>query len=112
MNEEIKKILLNSIIIFIICFLLLFIFLTHQVYEFYSIYSKEDLERFISIKEELFWNLKLSLYWSIRQMIIFVPILAILEKTKLKNILKITITLVLTFIISFIYIISNLTITF
>ena len=46
------------------------------------------------------------------QMIIFVPILTILEKTKIKNIFKIIITLALTFIISFIYMISNLTITF
>lgn len=45
-------------------------------------------------------------------MIIFVPILAILERTKIKNFFKLIITLGLTFIISFIYIMLNLTIVF
>ena len=112
MQEKLKKILLNSIIIFIICFLFLFIFQTYQDYEYYSVYNKEDLAQFFSMKKVLLWDLQQSLYWSIRQMIIFVPILAILEKTKFKNIAKLIITLVLTFIISFIYIMLNLTITF
>lgn len=112
MKENIKKILLNSIIIFIICFLFLLIFQAYQDYEYYSAYSKEDLAQFFSMKKVLLWDLQQSLYWSIRQMIIFVPILAILEKTKIKNIVKIIITLILTFIISFIYIMLNLTITF
>lgn len=43
---------------------------------------------------------------------IFVPILAILERTKIKNFFKLIITLGLTFIISFIYIMLNLTIVF
>lgn len=112
MKEKIKKILLNSIIIFIICFVFLFMFQAYQDYEFYSVYSKEDLEQFFSMKNVLLWDFNQSLYWSIRQMIIFVPILAILEKAKIKNIVKIIITLVLTFIISFVYVLLNLTITF
>lgn len=112
MKENIKKILLNSIIIFIMCFLFLFIFQAYQDYEYYSVYSKEDLAQFFSMKKVLLWDLKQSFYWSIRQIIIFVPILLILEKTKIKNIAKIIITLVLTFIISFIYIMLNLIITF
>ena len=112
MQEKLKKILLNSIIIFIICFLFLFIFQAYQDYEYYSVYNKEDLAQFFSMKKVLLWDLQQSLYWSIRQMIIFVPILAILEKTKFKNIAKLIITLVLTFIISLIYIMLNLTITF
>lgn len=112
MKENIKKILLNSIIIFIMCFLFLFIFQTYQDYEYYSVYSKEDLAQFFSMKKVLLWDLKQSFYWSIRQIIIFVPILLILEKTKIKNIAKIIITLVLTFIISFIYIMLNLIIIF
>lgn len=108
MKENIKRILINSIIIFIICFLFLFIFQEYQNYEYYSVYSKEDF----SVKEVLLWNLGQSLYWGIRQMIIFVPILAILEKINIKNIFKIIISLVITFIISFIYIMSNMTITF
>ena len=90
----------------------LFIFQAYQDYEYYSVYNKEDLAQFFSMKKVLLWDLQQSLYWSIRQMIIFVPILAILEKTKFKNIAKLIITLVLTFIISFIYIMLNLTITF
>ncbi len=112
MKENIKKILLNSIIIFIMCFLFLFIFQTYQDYEYYSVYSKEDLAQFFSMKKVVLWDLKQSFYWSIRQIIIFVPILLILEKTKIKNIAKIIITLVLTFIISFIYIMLNLIIIF
>lgn len=108
MKENIKRILINSIIIFIICFLFLFIFQAYQNYEYYSVYSKEDF----SVKEVLLWDLGQSLYWVIRQMIIFVPILAILEKIKIRNIFKIIISLVITFIISFIYIMSNMTITF
>ena len=112
MQAKLNKILFNSIIIFIICFLFLFIFQAYQGYEYYSVYNKEDLAQFFSMKKVLLWDLQQSLYWSIRQMIIFVPILAILEKTKFKNIAKLIITLVLTFIISFIYIMLNLTITF
>ena len=112
MKENIKKILLNSIVIFIICFLFIFIFQAYEDYEYYSVYNKEDLAQFFSMKKVLLGNLQQSLYWSIRQMIIFVPILAILEKTKIKNNVKIIITLFLTFIISFIYIILNLRITF
>lgn len=108
MKENIKRILINSIIIFIICFLFLFIFQVYQNYEYYSVYSKEDF----SVNEVLLWDLGQSLYWGIRQMIIFVPILAILEKIKIRNIFKIIISLVITFIISFIYIMSNMTITF
>lgn len=108
MKENIKRILINSIIIFIICFLFLFIFQAYQNYEYYSVYSKEDF----SVNEVLLWDLGQSLYWGIRQMIIFVPILAILEKIKIRNIFKIIISLVITFIISFIYIMSNMTITF
>ena len=94
------------------CFLFLFIFQTYQDYEYYSVYSKEDLAQFFSMKKVVLWDLKQSFYWSIRQIIIFVPILLILEKTKIKNIAKIIITLVLTFIISFIYIMLNLIIIF
>ena len=112
MKEKIKKILLNSAIIFIICFLFLFIFQMYEDYNYYSEYPKEELEEIFSMKDTLLWNLKQSLHWSISQMIIFVPILTILEKTKIKNIVKIVITLVLTFIISFIYMIFNLTIPF
>ena len=101
MKEKIKKILLNSVIIFIICFLVLFVYQAYEQYTYYSAYSKEELEEFFSMKDTLRWLLSQSLYWSIGQMIIFVPILAILEKTKIKNIFKIIITLVLTFIISF-----------
>ena len=46
MKENIKKILLNSIIILIICFWLLFIIQAYQDYEYYSVYSKEDLAEF------------------------------------------------------------------
>ncbi len=112
MKEKIKNILSNSIIIFIICFLFLFIFQVYQDYNYYRVYSKEELAEFFSIKDTVLWNLKQLLYWSITQMIIVVPILAILEKTKIKNSIKIMITLILTFIISFIYIILNFTITF
>lgn len=112
MQEKLKKILLNSIIIFIICFLFLCIFQIYQDYKYYSVYSKEDLVQFFSVKKMLFWNLQQSLYWSVRQMIIFVPILAILERTKIKNFFKLIITLGLTFIISLIYIMLNLTIVF
>lgn len=110
MKESIKKILFNSIIIFIICFLLLFIYLLYQDYNYYLGYI--NLPESFSMKKVFLWNLNQSLIWSIRQIIIFVPILAILEKTKIKNIVKIIITLILTFIISFIYIMSNFTITF
>lgn len=112
MKENIKKVLFNSIIIFIICFSFLFIFQAYQDYEYYSVYSKEDLAHFFSMKEVLLKSLKQSLCLSISQIIVFVPILAILEKTKIKNIIKIFITLILTFIISFVYIMLNLTITF
>ena len=91
MKEKIKKILLNSVIIFIVCFLILFIFQTYEDYNYYSEYSKEELADFFSMKDTLLWNLNQSLYLSIGQMIIFVPILAILEKTKIKNILEVLI---------------------
>ena len=111
-KKKIKTILLNSVVIFIICFLFLFIYQAYEEYDYYSIYSKEELAEFFSMKDTLVWILDRSLHWSIMQMIIFVPILIILEKTKIKNIFKIIITLVLTFIISFLYIISNFTYTF
>ncbi len=112
MKEKMKKILLNSAVIFIICFLLLFIFQSYETYNYYSEYPKEELAEIFSMKDTLLWNLNKSMYLSIMQMIIYVPILTILEKTKIKNIFKIVITLIVTFIISFIYMICNLTITF
>ncbi len=112
MKENMKEILLNAIIIFIICFLFLFITQLYQSYEYYSVYSKEDLAGFFSMKKEVLFELGQALYWSIRQMVIFVPILVILEKTKIKNIFKLIITLILTVIISFVYIMLNLKIPF
>lgn len=111
-KDRIRQNLLNFIIIFIICFLFIFIFQAYEDYNYYSVYPKEELVEFFSMKDTLLWNLKQSLYWSIMQMIIVIPILAILEKTKFKNNVKIIITLVLTFIISFICLMLNLTITF
>lgn len=62
MKENIKKILLNSIVIFIICFLFIFIFQAYEDYEYYSVYNKEDLAQFFSMKKVLLGNLQQSLY--------------------------------------------------
>lgn len=112
MKENTKKSLVNFLIVFIICFLLLFLFQVYQDYKYYSLYPKEELVQFFSMKKVLLFNFGQSFSWSIMLMIIFMPILAILKRVKIKNIFKIIITVVLTFVISFIYIISNLTITF
>ncbi|MCI8291592.1 MAG: hypothetical protein HFJ25_05040 [Clostridia bacterium] len=62
MKEKRKKILLNSIVILSICFLFLFTFQVYQDYKYYSVYSKEELEEFFSLKDTLLWNLKQSRY--------------------------------------------------
>lgn len=92
MKQNLKKIIINSIIVFIICFVSLFV-LTLTI-EFSS--------------GAIFF----SIFWSRKQMIIAIPILAILEKTRIKNTWKIILTLIIILIISIIYMISNFTVTF
>jgi len=60
MQEKLKKFLLNSIIIFIICFLFLCIFQIYQDYKYYSVYSKEDLAQFFFETHEFDTNLNYS----------------------------------------------------
>ena len=111
-KKRIKSILLNSILVFIICLVCTFSYSLYQDYEYYSVYSKEELAEFFSMKDTVLWELKQALSWSIMQMIIYVPILAILEKRKIGIWKKLFITLALVGIISFLYIMLNLTITF
>jgi drug/metabolite transporter (DMT)-like permease len=111
-KKRIKSILLNSILVFIICLVCTFSYSLYQDYEYYSVYSKEELAEFFSMKDTVLWELKQALSWNIMQMIIYVPILAILEKRKIGIWKKLFITLALVGIISFLYIMSNLTITF
>ena len=103
MKEKLKRIFINSIIIFIICFLFLHIFQAYEDFDFYSKYSKEDFIKFFSIKEIIIWNLWQSFNFGIKQMILSFPILAVLEKIKLKNVFKIMICLVFVFAINAFY---------
>lgn len=112
MKETVKNVIINCIIVFGICFLLFTLYEGYQEYGYYSKYSKEDLANFFSMKEIILWNLERSLFVTVKQMIIFVPALAILEKINIKRSTKIIIALALTVIITYLYILSNFNFTF
>ena len=106
MKNNKKNILKNAVITFTICFIL-FVNQAYSDYNYYKVYPKEELVEFFSMTETLLLIFEQSLLMSIRQTIIFVPILAILEKTKINNIMKIIITVVLTFSISFMFVLLS-----
>ena len=107
-----KSILLNTLLVFIICFLCTFSFFLFQDYEYYSVYSKEDLAEFFSMKKTVLWDLKQALTWSVMQLIIYVPIVDVLEKRNIKIWKKLLIILPIVAIITFVFIMLNLSITF
>lgn len=80
MREKIKMVLVNSIIIFLICFFVLFLIMAYQDYQYYSAYSREELAEFFSMKKELVWDMQQALSWSTNIMVIVIPILLIVEK--------------------------------
>lgn len=107
-----KRVFLNSLIVFAIFFTLSVVYDLKRDYAFYSAYDKETLSSFFSMKDELWFIVRSSLYWTLQQAIIFVPILLILELTKMKNIFKIILTVVITAIVSIIFIFTHLQIVF
>lgn len=124
--EKIKKVLFNSMIIFLICFFGSFLIMTYQDYQYYSVYSREELAEFFSMKKELIWNMQQALSLSTNVMVIVIPILLIVEKIDKNiesknsdkkrnyknNIKKFLITIGLTSLIIYIYLIFNLKIEF
>ena len=126
MREKIKIVLVNSIIIFLICFFVLFLIMMYQDYQYYSAYSRKELAEFFSMKKELVWDMQQALSWSTNIMVIVIPILLILEKKDKNiesknidkkrnyknNIKKFLITIGLTSLIIYIYLIFNLKIEF
>jgi hypothetical protein len=112
MKKKKKQLFLNIVLVFGLCFSLLFLLQAYQDYNFYRVYSIKELAEYFSMSKTLIWYVSQALYWSMLQMIIFVPVLILLEKTTLKNVYKILIALCITFIFSIIYLIRNLTFTF
>ena len=105
MKKTTKNILKNSIIVFLIYFLFLCIIIVCSDY----VHNGELLV------ENLLLDLRTALSWTTTIMIIFVPVLVFLEKTKntkfsRKNstFAKIIITLIVALIIGYIYICLNL----
>ena len=92
-NFNVKRFLLNCLIVLIICFSFLF---------FISIYGRSSI----------IWSLNIAFIHSIRQAIIFVPILFIFEMTKMKNSFKIIFALVLTIVVSVIFFLNNFELVF
>lgn len=99
-----NKTLKLCLIVFIICFIGMFSLLLCQSYEYYSSYDKEDLLEFFSMKDTIAYYFEQALFWSVRQMIIYVPLLIILSETKIKSFWKVIISLIVTFIGSVIFI--------
>ena len=112
MNSKVKDIIINIAIVFLICLVFVFGYLSYDDYLYYGGYSKEDLQNIFSLKDAIFRNLYMSLYFCIKQLILIVPLSMILEKTKLKKIFKIIIVLAITMIISVFYVIFNLRLVF
>ena len=103
-----NKLLTNIIIVTVICFLAFFSLMLYQDYEYYSVYDKSELMEFFSMGQTILHNINVSSFWCCIQMIVTVPLLYFFEKTKIKNITKIVITLTLTFAISFLFVLFNL----
>ena len=97
---------------FAICFLFLFLYKAFEDYSYYSVYSKDELAEFFSLKETLIYNAWQSLHFCTLQMIVFIPSLIILEITNMKKIYKILIAIAITFIASIIYVFMNFSLTF
>jgi len=87
---NLKNVILNSLIVFIIS---LAIWSILDLYSDYSYYKAVNMYGYHLTGEQLFRIFRLALYWSVRQSIIFIPLLIILEKTKLYRILKIVIAI-------------------
>lgn len=103
MKEKTNNVLYNILIVFIIFFLSLSLYFLYSSYEYYSVYPKEELLEFFSIKKVLIHDLGRAFSLSVCQMIISVPILVVFKEFKLKNIGKIIIATLITFIIAFIF---------
>jgi len=124
MKKSIINILINSLVVFAICFTLLFLFQSHQTYDFYSGYSKESLAEFFSLKETILFISQQSFTYSIFLTIVFVPVLTILEvilgktklfnseKSKMSNVWKILIALGIAVVASIVYVIANFSLQF
>lgn len=111
-KEKKERWILNSISVLIVFFLVFFIFLLSQDYNYYKIYDIEYLKTFFSLGEQLFFNLRYSLMFAFINMIIYQPIFFVLDNLKKKNIYQIILAIILITIIDFIILIKNISITF
>jgi len=107
MKEKTKRVLLNTLYIFLLAILYFFTFQTYQDYNYYRTYYQGNFIGFLSMRNVLIWNFNRALYLSIMQSVIYIPILILLEKSKMQNMSKIILTLTLTFFITIIYISIN-----
>ena len=112
MNDKMKNILKNILIVFVIFFFILLAIQLYQDYEYYSVYDKEELAEFFSMKDTILWDMKQAFSWSIAQLIFSIPIISFLELGNKKNIIKVIVALALTIILAIIYVITHLTIQF
>lgn len=102
MKTKFKNILQNSIIVFIVWFILLAILSFSETYDLYKggVIEKNSI------------NLMFPLHYSLMLLLFIVPIMFILEAIKIKNWMRIIITLVITAVIATIYVLSNINIQF
>ena len=112
MKKRSYGVLFKSVIMFLIIFLIIFLYYVNTEYSYYSVYSKEELSKFFSMEDTLSWIFRQSILYSIMSGIIYVPVIIVLEKTKLPTFPILIFTLIVTIIVAIIYIISNLSIVF
>ena len=101
MKEKNKEVLKKSAIVFVICFILMFC---------YSMYESSLVNSDISSK--IFYNIEISLLWNTQLLIVIIPVVAVVDRIKIKNSFKILIVLGIVYIIAIIYILANLKIYF
>lgn len=109
-NEEFsyKYLIFNSLILFAICYLIILISSLVGDYNYYSVYDKEYLMTFFSMKEHIIFRIKQIFEMVLYQPIYFVPIIYFVSKLKIKKIYRFLITILLTIITSVVGIILAL----
>lgn len=112
MKDSIKRVVINVVITVILIFILAASYLLKSSYEYYSVYTKEELAEFFSLKSTILHDLSQALQMTVLQMLIIVPAHIILQKFKIKNFIRIIIATILSMIFMFIFFMLNFSLTF
>ncbi len=100
-----KYLIYNSLVLFAMCYLTILISSLMGDYDYYSVYDKEYLMTFFSMKEQIIFRIKQTFEMVLFQTLYFVPIIYFISKLGINKTYRFLITIALTIITSIVGII-------